>query len=87
MVSAQAKDPDISPVLKSLQTSSQRPEWTTISPYSADCKILFSEWKRLELKDRMLYRQWFGDNGKVSYLQLVLPRAFWPLAVEHCHDQ
>ena len=87
MVSAQAKDPDISPVLKSLQTSSQRPEWTTISPYSADCKILFSEWKRLELKDGMLYRQWFGDNGKVSYLQLVLPRAFWPLAVEHCHDQ
>ena len=86
MATAQFDDHDIGPVLKALKSDHERPSWNDISPLSPESKVLFSEWKRLEVKDNLLYRKWEEDN-KVSWLQLVIPRKYRETVLLNAHDQ
>ena len=49
-----------------------------------DVKLLLREWKRLELRDDVLYRKW-SERGNLVY-QLVLPEQFRERALQGVHN-
>ena len=42
---------------------------------------------RIIIKDGLLYRQYFGDNGKVKYLQVLLPQQLVDEFIQHHHGK
>ena len=42
--------------------------------------------KSLLLKDGVLHRKWFHDNGDKYWLQMVIPRKMRDIILEQCHD-
>ena len=86
IVKSQEEDPDIGPVLRSLAKSSVKPDWGEISHLSTESKILYSEWQRLVIKNGMLYRRWESEKGDLCWLQLAVPRKYWELVLQNCHD-
>lgn len=81
---AQRNDPSISRVITYLERA-YKPSFKKTTPESSDVKLLLKEWKRLELRDGVLYRKW-TDRGNVTY-QLVLPEHFRERALQGVHDE
>ena len=86
LVTAQAEDSDISPIIELKISSNEKPKWVEVSHLSCESKILISEWKRLQIKNGLLYRKWENIQGNIYWLQLVLPRKYRQLVLEQSHD-
>lgn len=56
---AQAADTDTAPIKAWLESSSERPPWTTVSPCSPATKTYWSQWKRLYFRDGVLVRRFY----------------------------
>lgn len=80
---AQNNDPSIARVI-TLVRGAVKPSIGEISPEPPDVKHLLREWKKLELKDEVLYRKW-SESGNLVY-QLVLPEEFRERALQGVHD-
>lgn len=83
---AQAADTDIAPIRTWLEASSERPPWTTVSPYSPATKTYWSQWKRLYLKDGVLVRRFYCVGDIQFYPQIVLPRKMQPDVMRQMHE-
>lgn len=80
---AQNNDPSISRVI-TLVRRAVKPSFRETNLEHPDVKLLLREWKRLELRDDVLYRKW-SERGDLVY-QLVLPEQFRKRALQGVHD-
>ena len=71
----QEADDQIRPVLLLFrQNSDEKPAWNDVSAYSAATKSYVAEWKRLTLREQVLYRKWESQDGARTCLQLLVPK-------------
>ena len=73
----QRKDPVIGDILEKVH-SGKKPKLSDMSP---DQRILLNSWKKLHLKDNVLYRK------TSSATQLVLPQVYRSLVLRELHDE
>lgn len=81
---AQRDDPSISYVITCLEEA-HRPSYREAKLEHPDVALLMKEWKRLELRDGVLYRKCM-DRGSLIH-QLVLPEQFKERALHGVHDE
>ena len=72
---AQEQDSDIGPVLD----KEGKPKFNQISHWSLAGKSYWSRWNRLEIRDGVLVRQFWSNDGSHSWLQIVLPKSLHAL--------
>ena len=80
---AQGSDPSISRVITFVRRA-VKPSFRETNLEHPDVKLLLREWKKLELKDDVLYRKW-SERGHLVY-QLVLPEQFRERALQGVHN-
>ena len=79
---------DQDPVLRNLKLKILKEPYDTqlLNDDPRATKYLTQE-DRIIIKDGLLYRQYFGDNGKVKYLQVLLPRQLVDEFIQHHHGK
>ena len=79
---------DKDPVLRNLKLKLLEEPYDTqlLNDYRRATKYLTQE-DRIIIKDGLLYRQYFGDNGKVKYLQVLLPQQLVDEFIQHHHGK
>ena len=83
---AQRNDATIGKIISKMEACKDRPKWEDISMESTSVKTLWAQWKRLELRDDILYRKWEDDSGKHVSWQLVVPTVYRPDVLRELHD-
>ena len=83
---AQKADPDISMLIKWKGDGKERPKWADISSESRELKSYWSQWKRLELFNGVLYRNWVTNNGTRVEWHLVIPKSMRENIMEALHS-
>ena len=79
---------DQDPVLRNLKLKILKESYDTqlLNDDPRATKYLTQE-DRIIIKDGLLYRQYFGDNGKVKYLQVLLPRQLVDEFIQNHHGK
>lgn len=80
---AQNNDPSISRVITFVRKT-VKPSFREANLEHPSVKLLLREWRKLELRDNVLYRKWV-ERGNLVY-QLVLPEQFRERALQGVHD-
>ncbi|MGH0121890.1 UNVERIFIED_CONTAM: hypothetical protein FKN15_067186 [Acipenser sinensis] len=83
---AQITDPDIGQVLKLKEQGGVQPKWSTISPFSSATKAYWTQWKRLQLRDGILVRLFYSQDGSQFQPQIILPREFHAGVMKQMHE-
>lgn len=78
----QRADQILAAVINQLETG-EKPS-PTLRQELPDIHLLLREWKKLELRDNILYRR--RQGGDQTYYQLVLPSELRPVVLQHLHD-
>ncbi|MCG7878903.1 MAG: RNase H-like domain-containing protein, partial [Candidatus Thiodiazotropha endolucinida] len=81
----QGKDNDIQTV-KTWLDKEQRPPWKEVNKYGAVVKTYWSQFDRLQIENGLVCRKWF-EKGKVSRLQLIVPKDMKSKILKFCHDE
>ena len=84
--SRQAADPDLKPILSWKQNQTSQPTPQEVQGVSKATKSLWARWNRLQLQNGVLYRRWETEDGRGTWLQLVLPRSLVPTVLSALHD-
>jgi len=71
---AQEADPEISAIIKFMQSSAEKPPWKEVQLLSHDIKVLWNSWPRLRLSNGILQRKFESVEGSEVHWQIVLPR-------------
>ena len=82
---AQQRDEDISPIIRWLQDSPEKPDRQEVAAESPVTKHLWQQWQLLRLEDGVLQRRWVNANGNGSYWVLVVPRVLRQELMEEMH--
>ena len=79
---------DQDPVLRNLKLKMLKEPYDTqlLNDDPRATKYLTQE-DRITIKDGLLYRQYFGDNGKVKYPQVLLPQQLVDEFIQHEHGK
>ena len=86
MQSRQPADPDLKPILSWKQNQISQPAPQEVQGVSKATKSLWAQWNRLQPQNGVLYRRWETDDGRGTWLQLVLPRSLVPTVLSTLHD-
>jgi len=70
---AQRSDPDVSYILKLMESSTVRPPWSSVISQSEDVRVLWSMWWRLRIWNGVLQRSFESLDGSSTTWQVVLP--------------
>lgn len=70
----QLDDVVIGPILKLLESRSDRPTWEEVSALGPDSKTLWAQWNSLRLENGLLKRAWESPDGKQIRMQLLVPK-------------
>ncbi|CAC5416729.1 unnamed protein product [Mytilus coruscus] len=70
---AQREDKNLALIINLMENSDHKPTWHEICSESVVVKALWSQWKRLEIRNNILYRRWEDDTGKKISWQIVVP--------------
>ena len=76
MAFAQQNDADIGPLYRAKESGVERLQYQDLSGGSPALKTYWSEWRRLELHNKLLYRRWEKDQGDATRLQWIVPYKF-----------
>ncbi|KAL0162302.1 hypothetical protein M9458_041698, partial [Cirrhinus mrigala] len=85
LCAAQAADPDIAPIKRWMKESEERLSWEDVSPCGPATKAYWSQWQRLYLKDDILVRHYYLNEGSEFYPRIVLPRVFRKSVMHQMH--
>ena len=83
---AQLLDDNIGPLMRALNSSSDRPNWDQVSSGSAALKTLWREWDRLAIIDSLLYCRYFDSDTEQDRHLLVVPASKRENLLYHFHD-
>ena len=73
---AQRDDKNLGIIINYMENSDQKPAWRTVCSEHVVVKALWSQWKRLQLREGILFRRWADDTGKRISWQLVVPDCY-----------
>ena len=73
---AQKHDPEINRIITLMTADKNKPAWSEVESQSSDVKLLWNEWERLEIRERVLCRKWTFTDGTGDKWQIILPRAY-----------
>ncbi|CAC5425746.1 unnamed protein product [Mytilus coruscus] len=76
MKCAQREDKNLALIINLMENSDHKPTWHEICSEIVVVKALWSQWKRLEIRNDILYRRWEDDTGKKILWQLVVPDSY-----------
>ena len=82
----QRKDKDLRLIID-YKLKDKRPTWQEVSPRGINLKNYWSQWNRLILKDKVLYREWFDPKVKQPVLQVVIPSSMRENLFSEFHKQ
>ena len=69
-----------------MQQSSERPEWTEVSPENQVIKNFWMQWDRLQVRDGvLLYRRWESEKGDQITWQMVIPKSLKEKVLRNLH--
>ena len=85
MKEAQRDDSDLQLIIEAKENN-QRPTLHEISSRSKAAKVYYLEWKRLELREGILYRRWESDDGRVIRWQLIVPKKYQNAVLKELHS-
>ncbi|KAL0202037.1 hypothetical protein M9458_000055, partial [Cirrhinus mrigala] len=86
LCAAQAADPDIAPIKRWMKESEERLSWEDVSPCSPAKKAYWSQCQRLYLKDDILVRRYYLNEGPEFYPQIVLLQVFRKSVIHQMHE-
>jgi transposase InsO family protein len=81
---AQTGDPVLTK-LKSWKQVGEKPSWELVSAESTVLKTYWAQWDSIELKDGLLYRNFYVSEKK-NRMQILVPPDQQKLVLEVCHD-
>ena len=84
---AQLADPDIGHVLRWRETSDNQPLWRDIRTKSEAVKTMWQQWKRLNVREGLLYRSDTVPEEAEPRQQLVLPLCYRSDVLKSVHNQ
>ena len=68
-----------------LTDSTKPPAWEDVAESDQETQLLFAQLETLEVRDKILYRQYQDDNGSVRFYQVVVPRSLRTKFLEEAH--
>ena len=83
---AQRDDKHLEIIINYMENSDQKPAWHNICSENVVVKALCSQWKRLQLREGILFRRWEDDTGKRISWQLVVPDRYKKDILMNLHD-
>ena len=84
--SAQLKDPNTGPIVRQLETSSDRPAWDQVSGLGLEAKGLWARWDALKMREGLLMHKWESPDGFRVHWQVVIPRQLRSKVLQEHHD-
>jgi len=81
----QRLDSDIGVIADLLQSDGDKPVWDDVAMRSESTKALWSQWERLRLRGGVLYRTFHRTDGKIDFLQVVVPFDMCKDFFKSCH--
>lgn len=82
---SQLRDHEIGLIMRVIDTGGERPVWAAIAGESSAVQTLWGQWKRLAVRDGVLYRKAEVDNEEIRW-QTVVPQEMRRQVLHHCHD-
>lgn len=79
----QNTDPSLVKIIK-WKLEDKRPTWQIVAKESTEVKTYWSQWKRLIIRNGVLYRTW--EENEQTYHQIVVPRACITEVMKLVHD-
>ena len=70
----QREDDDLTPLVKWMEASPERPGWPQVTAESPVTKHLWQQWAMLRLENGVLQRRWDDARGWPSYWVVLVPR-------------
>ncbi|XP_069972959.1 retrovirus-related Pol polyprotein from transposon 412 [Penaeus vannamei] len=70
----QREDDDLTPLIKWMEASPERPGWPQVTAESPVTKHLWQQWAMLRLENGVLQRRWDDARGRPSYWVVLVPR-------------
>ena len=64
----------------------RKPSLEVMSNWPRVTKRLMEDWERLELRDGVLYRQWYNQQGRITRYQLVTPSQIRAQVLSVAHE-
>ena len=81
---AQREDPVIGPVYEWVHKN-KRPSGEEVSPFGAQTKVYWAQWKTLEMRDNILYRKWVEIPSERTSWLVIVPDQFKTQILEQMH--
>jgi len=69
----QREDDDLTPLIKWMEASPERPGWPQVTAESPVTKHLWQQWAMLRLENGVLQRRWDDARGRPSYWVVLVP--------------
>jgi len=82
---AQARDPDVAPLVRWRSELTERPCWNEVAKYSDTAKNYWAQWDSLEVVEGILYRNWSSADGRERFRQLIVPHSLKRELVARVH--
>jgi hypothetical protein len=70
----QKKDTALRPLIDALSGSGQRPLWSDVQSETEETRALWAQFDSLRLQNGMLQRQFYSADGRVTRMQIIMPR-------------
>ena len=86
LCAAQDADETIAPIKDWRPRSTSRPDWKLLENHNDDVRTLWAQFESLEVRNGILYRRFYRNDGTVSHLQLILPRVLHNTFLKLVHE-
>ncbi|ROT64723.1 hypothetical protein C7M84_017328 [Penaeus vannamei] len=83
----QREDDDLTPLIKWMEASPERPSWPQVTAESPVTKHLWQQWAMLRLENGVLQRRWDDARGRPSYWVVLVPRTLRRDLLHELHHQ
>lgn len=82
----QQHDPEIGPIVRLRLQQTEKPDIEALLPEAEASKMLHAQWELLVVSDGVVYRRWYGKDGRPDALQLLVPAALRQDFLQRAHS-
>ena len=85
VITQQKQDPELRVLYEALEKEEVRPTWEEVALQTGKTKVLWGQWPRLKLKDKVMCRRWEAAVGDEIRWQVVMPGTLRKAFVKQVH--
>jgi hypothetical protein len=82
---AQEKDESVN-LIREAVLANQKPPQEVTAAWPRAARRYLADWDRLEVRQGVLWREWYDDNGDLKYQQFVVPKSMRKDVFRRAHD-